>query len=200
MATTTCGRAELPGAGLSATSSTGCGSLISSNWTARRLAWRLHAFCLMTTHYHLVVETPAPNLACGMQYLNGVYAQAFNLRWGRFGPLWAGRYSSRLIEDDRYYAELCRYVLENPVRAGLCGTLGEWPWSGGIHRDALVPAPRRGQTLGHGRRPELRPRRRPEARPRPRPAPAGELDAEGESESRPQLASRQPRTRSPDGS
>jgi REP element-mobilizing transposase RayT len=109
--------------------------------TARRYRWRVHAYCLMTTHLHLVVETPLPNLSRGMQYLQGRHAQRLNERWGRFGPLFAGRFDSRLIEDEAYFWEACRYVLENPVKAGLCADPREWRWSGGRTLRLVSPLP-----------------------------------------------------------
>jgi putative transposase len=99
--------------------------------TSERLGWLLHAYCVMTTHYHLVVETTRPNLSKGMQRVNSTYARAFNQRYGRFGTLVACRFGYRLIEDEDYLAEACRYVFSNPVRAQLCATAVDWPWSGG---------------------------------------------------------------------
>jgi putative transposase len=95
-----------------------------------RYEWRCHAFCLMTNHYHLIVETEQPGLSEGMKLLNGRYAQLFNQRHGRDGHLFRSRYSVFVIESDSHLEESCRYVLENPVRAGLCETATEWPWSG----------------------------------------------------------------------
>jgi putative transposase len=89
------------------------------------------AYCLMTTHYHLVVATPTPDLSRGMHYLNGLYAQRFNGRWDRFGHLFAERFWSRLIESEEYLGAACNYVFENPVRAGLCESASQWRWSGG---------------------------------------------------------------------
>jgi REP-associated tyrosine transposase len=103
----------------------------SMNRIVIRLQWHVWAYCLMTTHYHLVAETRNPDLARGIQYVNGLYAQGFNRRWNRFGHLFAERYSSRLIESDAYLAEACSYVLDNPVRAGICDSPLRWPWSGG---------------------------------------------------------------------
>jgi REP element-mobilizing transposase RayT len=100
--------------------------------TRARYRWRLHAFCLMTTHVHLVIETSEPNLSRGMQRLLSVYAQGFNQRWRRFGHLFADRFTSRLIEDEEYLAEVCRYVFENPVKAGVSRSPHDWPWSGGL--------------------------------------------------------------------
>jgi REP element-mobilizing transposase RayT len=99
--------------------------------TAGRLGWTGHAYCLMTTHYHLVVETRQPNLSLGMQRINSVYVRSFNSRWGRFGSLVAERFHSRLIEDEAYLSEVCRYVFLNPVKAELCAHAADWPWSGG---------------------------------------------------------------------
>jgi REP element-mobilizing transposase RayT len=98
--------------------------------TVLRCRWVPHAYCLMTTHYHLVVQTPEANLAYGMQLLNGRYAQLFNERYGRLGHLFFRRYSSASIESDEYFAAACHYVLNNPVRAELCRRAEDWPWSG----------------------------------------------------------------------
>jgi REP-associated tyrosine transposase len=91
--------------------------------------WLLYAFCLMDNHYHLVLETPEPNLVRGMRRLNGVYTQAFNRRHDRAGHVLQGRYKAILVDKDSYLQELCRYVVLNPVRAGMVSAVGEWPWS-----------------------------------------------------------------------
>ena len=91
--------------------------------------WQLYAFCLMGNHYHLLMETPEANLARGMRRLNGVYTQAFNRRHKRVGHVLQGRYKAILVDRDAYLLELCRYVVLNPVRAGLVGDPAEWPWS-----------------------------------------------------------------------
>jgi putative transposase len=98
--------------------------------TARRRTWELHAVCLMGTHYHLVLRTTVACLSAGMHWLNGVYAQRFNRRHGRYGHLFAARYDARTIETEEYLERACEYVLLNPVRAGLCKDAAEWPWSG----------------------------------------------------------------------
>ena len=84
----------------------------------------------MGTHYHVVVETPHALLPLGAHFLNGRYAAAFNARHARQGHLFADRFGARLIEDEEYLAEVCLYVVNNPVRAGLCPTAIDWPWSG----------------------------------------------------------------------
>lgn len=97
--------------------------------TAERFEWRCYAFCLMTNHYHLVLETTQVRLSAGFQRLNGVYAQGFNLRHARRGHLFGDRFWSSLIEGEGYLLEACRYVVLNPVRAGLCQRADEWRWS-----------------------------------------------------------------------
>jgi putative transposase len=93
--------------------------------------WTCHAFCLMTNHYHLIVETTRERLSRGMHSLNGGYARRFNLRHLRDGHLFRNRYGVYVIESERHLHEACTYVLANPVRAGLCSDPSEWQWSGG---------------------------------------------------------------------
>lgn len=95
----------------------------------RSHSWICHAYCLMGNHFHLVVETPQPNLARGMRRLNSSYAQGFNGRYGRVGHVFQGRYKAVLIEKDAHLLEVCRYVVLNPVRAGLCARPEHWPTS-----------------------------------------------------------------------
>ena len=97
--------------------------------TCERFNWICHAYCLMTNHYHLLVETPDANLSKGMHQLNGVYTQYVNRRHGRVGHLFQGRFKGILVERDSYLLELARYVVLNPVRAGIAQTPAEWPWS-----------------------------------------------------------------------
>lgn len=94
-----------------------------------RHGWIVHALCLMTTHYHLVLHSTRVDLSRGVQRLNSRYAQLFNKRHVRFGHLFADRFASRVIETERHLHEACRYVVENPVRARLCDAAEDWPWS-----------------------------------------------------------------------
>lgn len=94
-----------------------------------RFNWVCHAWCQMTNHYHLVVETAEGNLAQGMRQLNGVYTQTINRSHRRVGHVFQGRYKAILVEKDRYLLELARYVVLNPVRAGMVRKAGAWPWS-----------------------------------------------------------------------
>ena len=94
--------------------------------------WRCHAYCLMATHYHLLVETPTANLAVGMKLINSGYAQGFNRRHKRVGALFQGRYHSVVIESERQFHTTMLYISLNPVRAGLCAQPEDWPWSGAV--------------------------------------------------------------------
>jgi putative transposase len=91
--------------------------------------WVCHAYCLMSNHYHLLVETPEANLSKGMRQLNGVYTQDFNRRNHRCGHVFQGRYKSILVDKETYLLELTRYIVLNPVRAGMVKGPQDWPWS-----------------------------------------------------------------------
>ena len=95
----------------------------------QRFNWVIHAYCLMTNHYHLVVETPDSNLSRGMRHLNGVYTQRFNGKHKRVGHLFQGRYKAILVDKDSYLLELSRYVVLNPVRARMVDKPEDWRWS-----------------------------------------------------------------------
>lgn len=107
--------------------------------TARAFLWGCHAYCLMTTHYHLLLETSRESLSQGMHRLNGLYAQGFNARHARRGHVFEGRFQAYVIDSEAHFAAAVEYVLNNPVRAGLCASAGEWPWSG---RPLGGPVPR----------------------------------------------------------
>ena len=87
----------------------------------RKCDWEVHAYSLMSNHFHLVIETPQPNLAAGMKWLLGTYTQRFNRRHRHWGHLFGGRYKAQLIDGRRlgYLRCACDYVHLNPVRAGL---------------------------------------------------------------------------------
>ena len=100
--------------------------------TLGRFEWRCDAYCLMTTHFHLVIAARRPSLSAGMHWLSGLYAQHFNNRHQRTGHLFGNRFSARVLRDERHWQDACRYVFDNPVEAGLCERAAEWPWSGGL--------------------------------------------------------------------
>ena len=89
----------------------------------------VHAYCLMTNHYHLVLESEMRVLSRGMQRLNAAYAQWFNRRHDLSGHLFRHRFYAGLITSDSHLIELMRYLALNPVRAGLCTSPDSWPWS-----------------------------------------------------------------------
>lgn len=96
---------------------------------ARRYGWSCHAYCLMPNHYHLVLETVNADLSVGMHRLNSTYAHWFNARHALDGHVFQARFHSVLVESEWHLLELSRYVVLNPVRAGLCASPASWPWS-----------------------------------------------------------------------
>ena len=96
---------------------------------AVRHHWEGWAYCLMGNHFHLVVQLPYHGLSEGMQVLNAGYAVRTNARYKRTGHLVRNRFYSHQVEDEEHLLELCRYVVLNPVRARLCRSPADWPWS-----------------------------------------------------------------------
>lgn len=109
--------------------------------TVQRQAWVVYAYCLMTTHYHLLVRTLRPTLSSGMHQLNGTYASRANRLESRRGHLFSGRYRATLVNTDRHLLESCRYIVLNPVRAGMVAEPEEWPWSSYRSTIGLEPGP-----------------------------------------------------------
>ena len=102
---------------------------------------RCHAWVLMDNHYHLLLETPTPNLSRAVRHLNGVYTQSFNRRHRRVGHLFQGRFKAIVVEKEAYLLELCRYVVLNPVRAGVGKAPRVYPWSSYRATAGLAAAP-----------------------------------------------------------
>jgi putative transposase len=105
-----------------------------------RYRWSLLTYCLMPNHYHLLVQTPEPNLSIGMRQLNGVYAQWFNRRHDRVGHLFQGRFGAKLVQDDEHLLTECAYIIRNPLRMSNPIHPLDWPWSS--HRAVLGLEPR----------------------------------------------------------
>jgi len=97
--------------------------------TIGRFNWLCHAYCLMGNHYHLMIETPDANISKGMRHLNGVFSQAHHKRHETVGHLFQGRFKAIIVDRESYLLELARYVVLNPVRAGLVARPEDWPWS-----------------------------------------------------------------------
>lgn len=93
----------------------------------------IHAYCLMTNHYHLLIETPKANLSKCMQYINSTYTNYFNRERKRYGHLFQHRYLGLLVEEDSYLICLSRYIHLNPVRADMVKKPEEYKWSSYHH-------------------------------------------------------------------
>ena len=99
---------------------------------------RVSAYCLLSNHYHLLVQTPDANLSRCMRHINGVYTQRFNRSHHLDGQLFRGRYKSILIDADPYLLELIRYIHRNPIESGIVKNLEKYPWS--THKGYLSDA------------------------------------------------------------
>jgi putative transposase len=89
----------------------------------------VHAYCLMSNHYHLLIKTPHANLGRAMRHINGVYTQRFNKDQKTDGPLFRGRYKALVIEKDAYLLQVSRYIHLNPIAAKIAKSLEAYPWS-----------------------------------------------------------------------
>jgi putative transposase len=110
--------------------------------TVARYQWACTGYCLMDTHHHLLVRLTRPNLALGMQELHSVYARCFNERHGRHGHVFSERYEPVLLETEAHLLQAHRYVVRNPVEAGLCETPADWRWSSYRATAGMAPCPR----------------------------------------------------------
>lgn len=106
-----------------------------------RFGWSITAYVLMTNHFHLVVQTPEPNLSRGMQWLNTAYVVWFNRRHERSGHLYSGRFKAFLIEKESYFTTVVRYVVLNPVRANIVVRPEDYRWSSYRATAGLEEAP-----------------------------------------------------------
>ena len=97
--------------------------------TAELFNINVAAYCLMPTHYHLMLQTPGANLSRCMRHLNGIYTQRYNVSHSCDGTLFRGRYKSILVDADNYVLQLVRYIHRNPLKAGLVKRLDQYVWS-----------------------------------------------------------------------
>lgn len=79
----------------------------------------VHSFCLMTNHYHILIETKQKNLSKAIQFLNDKYAKYFNKKYTRRGHLWQGRYKSYSLFDDAHFWIVAKYIERNPIKANM---------------------------------------------------------------------------------
>jgi REP element-mobilizing transposase RayT len=104
-------------------------------------AWLLHSYCLMGNHYHLLLETARATLSRGMHSLNARYSQHFNRRHERAGHVFEGRFKAIIVQKQAHLLELHRYIVLNPVRAGLIRRPQDWPWSNYRATSGLLAPP-----------------------------------------------------------
>lgn len=99
------------------------------NGTYERYSFSVVAYCLLSTHVHLIVETTEPDFSRSMQWLNSRFAEAINAEEGGHGHLFGSRFSSKRIESDEHLLGAVRYIARNPVEAGICRAPEDWPWN-----------------------------------------------------------------------
>jgi REP element-mobilizing transposase RayT len=104
--------------------------------------WLCHSYCLMDNHFHLAIETPDGNLSKGMRDLNGIYTSRFNRQNSTVGHLFQGRFKAFLVEKETYLLEVARYIVLNPVRAGLVARPEDWKWSSYRAMVGIDPSPK----------------------------------------------------------
>jgi REP element-mobilizing transposase RayT len=109
------------------------------DFAARRSGWEPLAHCVMGNHFHRLIRTPQPTLARGMQLLCSEFARRFNKRHDHVGHVFQSRYYAVRIVSEAHLRECCRYIVLNPVRAGLCARAEEWEWSSFAETAGLVP-------------------------------------------------------------
>ena len=114
---------------------------VETERVCQRFHFIVHAFCQMTNHFHLLVETPEGNLGQGMRQLNSAYSQRFNRRHDLVGHVMQGRYKAILVQKETYLRELARYIVLNPVRAGIVDMPENWEWSSYRYTLGKKPAP-----------------------------------------------------------
>jgi len=87
--------------------------------TTQSYNFEVHALCLMTNHYHLLLKTNSENLSLLARQINSKYAQYFNKEYKRVGPSWQGRFKSWFVHDEHYLGTLARYIEQNPIKANM---------------------------------------------------------------------------------
>jgi putative transposase len=108
---------------------------------AKRYHLEIHAYCLMTNHFHMLLRSQNGQLAAGMQFLSGRFTRLVNVRAGRDGPLFRSRYASISVASDTHLVQACRYIHLNPAIAGMRPTAESWPWSSAAAYVGSVQAP-----------------------------------------------------------
>ena len=96
---------------------------------AGRCGWEVLTYCQMTNHIHLLLRTPEPNLGEGLKAAHEAFANFVNKKYDEHGHVFGHRFKNKLVRDDPHLFGCFRYIARNPTEAGLCRTVGEWPWS-----------------------------------------------------------------------
>ncbi|HHC11196.1 MAG TPA: transposase [Campylobacterales bacterium] len=94
-----------------------------------RYNFTIHSLCLMGNHYHFLIETRYENLSLIARQINSKYAQYFNRKQKRVGPLWQGRFKNWFVYDDTYLYVLFKYIERNPIKAKITQKIGQYRWS-----------------------------------------------------------------------
>jgi putative transposase len=97
-------------------------------FVSRKVDWIVLSYCLMTNHFHLVIQAGRSNVSDAMQLLNGEFSRRANMRVGRSGHLFENRFHSDMIKSQAHLLNACRYVDLNPCAAGICSRPEQWPW------------------------------------------------------------------------
>lgn len=106
-----------------------------------RFAVQIFAFCLMPNHFHLVAQpSPDSTLSAFMQWWLTSHVRRYHRQYGSSGHVWQGRFKSFPIQQDAHLLTVMRYVLWNPLRAELAGSVRDWPWTS-LHYPELTDAP-----------------------------------------------------------
>jgi REP element-mobilizing transposase RayT len=100
------------------------------------------SYCLMTNHYHLLIQTPNADLPKIMKVINQVYANYFNTKYSEVGYVFQGRYGAKVVEEESYLCNLISYINLNPYEAGLVDDLKNWQWSS--YKSIMGFSPKRG--------------------------------------------------------
>lgn len=98
-------------------------------YVKEKYPYKLHAYCLMPNHYHLLLETEDTHIAEIMKLYGQTYTLYFNHKYDQDGALFRGRYHSMIVQSDSYFLQASRYIHENPVKANMVLKAEDYPWS-----------------------------------------------------------------------
>lgn len=125
--------------------------LVLMKRTLKKYSCILHCYCLMTNHYHILLETQKEEIWKIMKEIGQYYAEYFNKKYNRDGAVFRGRYNASLVENDEYFLETNRYITLNPVKAGIVKKPEQYKWCSyrtylGLQNDQIT---QKGKTLNY---------------------------------------------------